>query len=73
MTKRIDAETIFDAEGFTRGEVSYWIPVILDTHLDQSEGILVDESLDHGLHHRQVGNVEAVSYTHLTLPTSDLV
>lgn len=37
MTKRIDAETIFDAEGFTRGEVSYWIPVIVDSHLDQPE------------------------------------
>ena len=27
-------------------------------HFDQAEGVLVDESLDHGLHHRQVGDVE---------------
>lgn len=39
MMKRIDAETIFDAEGFTRGEVSYWIPVLGDSKLDDQEKI----------------------------------
>jgi hypothetical protein len=38
--KRINAETIFDAEGFTRGEVQYWIPVIIDSHLDTLENVL---------------------------------
>ncbi len=36
---RIDAETIFDEEGFTAGEVSYWIPTITDSHLDQPEAM----------------------------------
>jgi hypothetical protein len=40
LASRIDAETIFDEEGFTRGEVSYWIPVILDSHLDTLENVL---------------------------------
>ena len=39
MIRRIDAETIFDSEGFTRGEVSYWIPVIVDSKLDQPDRI----------------------------------
>jgi hypothetical protein len=37
--KRIETETIFDDEGFTRGEISYWIPVIVDTGLDRAESI----------------------------------
>lgn len=37
---RIDAETLFDDEGFTRGEVSYWIPVIVDSHLDATDSVL---------------------------------
>jgi len=37
---RIDAETTFDDEGFTRGELSYWIPVIADSHLDTPESVL---------------------------------
>jgi hypothetical protein len=37
---RIDAETTFDDEGFTRGEVSYWIPTIIDSHLDTSEAVI---------------------------------
>ncbi len=37
---RIDAETIFDDEGFTRGEVSYWIPTIADSHLDSLESVM---------------------------------
>lgn len=40
LANRINAETIFDAEGFTRGEVSYWIPVIVDSHLDTLENVL---------------------------------
>jgi hypothetical protein len=40
LQKRIEAETTFDTEGFTRGEVSYWIPVIVDSHLDQLENVL---------------------------------
>jgi hypothetical protein len=40
LTTRINAETTFDDEGFTRGEVSYWIPVILDSHLDTLENVL---------------------------------
>jgi hypothetical protein len=40
LATRIDAETIFDDEGFTRGEVSYWIPTILDSHLDTLEMVL---------------------------------
>ncbi len=39
-TTRIDAETIFDDEGFTRGEVSYWIPTIADSHLDTTDSVL---------------------------------
>ncbi len=38
--QRIMAETLFDEEGFTRGEVSYWIPVILDSHLDTTDNVL---------------------------------
>jgi hypothetical protein len=40
LATRINAETIFDAEGFTRGEVSYWIPVIVDSHLDTLDNVL---------------------------------
>ena len=40
LMKRIDAETTFDSEGFTRGEVSYWIPVIADSHLDTLENVM---------------------------------
>jgi hypothetical protein len=40
MEERINAETVFDAEGFTRGEISYWIPVIVDSHLDTLENVL---------------------------------
>ena len=40
MTARIDAETVFDEEGFTRGELSYWIPVIVDAHLDALDQVL---------------------------------
>ena len=38
---RLNTETIFDAEGFTRGEVSYWIPVIVDGKLDTADQIEV--------------------------------
>jgi hypothetical protein len=41
LAKRIDAETTFDAEGFTRGEVSYWIPVIADSHLDTLDNVML--------------------------------
>ena len=41
VATRIMAETLFDEEGFTRGEVSYWIPVILDSHLDTAENQLI--------------------------------
>ncbi len=37
---RIMAETLFDEEGFTRGEVSFWIPVIFDSHLETTENVL---------------------------------
>ncbi len=40
LATRIDAETTFDEEGFTRGELSYWIPVIADSHLDTPENVL---------------------------------
>ena len=40
LATRIDAETLFDEEGFTRGEVSYWIPTIVDSHLDTLENVL---------------------------------
>jgi len=40
LATRIDAETTFDEEGFTRGEMSYWIPVIVDSHLDTLENVL---------------------------------
>jgi hypothetical protein len=39
LATRIMAETLFDEEGFTRGEVSYWIPVILDSHLDTTDNV----------------------------------
>jgi hypothetical protein len=41
LATRIDAETTFDDEGFTRGEVSYWIPTIADSHLDVPETVLL--------------------------------
>ena len=34
---RLNTETIFDEEGFTRGEVSYWIPVVVNSNLDAPE------------------------------------
>lgn len=40
VVNRINAEVLFDAEGFTRGELSYWIPVIADSHLDSLEDVL---------------------------------
>lgn len=40
LSRRIEAETTFDDEGFTRGELSYWIPVIVDSHLDTLENVL---------------------------------
>jgi hypothetical protein len=40
LATRINAETTFDEEGFTKGEVSYWIPVIIDSHLDTLENVL---------------------------------
>jgi hypothetical protein len=40
FANRINAETTFDDEGFTRGEVSYWIPVIVDSHLDTLDNVL---------------------------------
>ena len=39
LADRINRETTFDDEGFTRGEVSYWIPVIVDSHLDSDESV----------------------------------
>src|SRR5260370_760560 len=39
-TVRIDAETLFDREGFVRGEVSYWIPIIVDSRLDLPESVV---------------------------------
>lgn len=38
--ERIHEETIFDERGDTRGELSYWIPVIVDSHLDTVAGVL---------------------------------
>ena len=46
LATRINAETIFDDEGFTRGEVSYWIPVIVDSHLDTLDNVLSLVALD---------------------------
>jgi hypothetical protein len=40
LATRIDAETQFDDEGFVRGEASFWIPVIVDSHLDTQENVL---------------------------------
>jgi len=40
LANRINAETTFDAEGFTRGEVSYWIPVIVDSKMDTLDNVL---------------------------------
>lgn len=37
---RINNEATFDDEGFTRGEVSYWIPTIVDSQLDTMENVL---------------------------------
>ena len=36
---RIEKESIFDAEGFTRGEVSFWIPSIIDARLDSADQV----------------------------------
>lgn len=33
---RLMRETLFDEEGFTRGEVSYWIPVVVNSNLDDA-------------------------------------
>jgi hypothetical protein len=41
VATRIMAETLFDEEGFTRGEASFWIPTILDSHLDSNENQLI--------------------------------
>jgi hypothetical protein len=38
---RINAETLFDEEGFTRGEVSFWIPTLADTNLDTLDNVLL--------------------------------
>lgn len=38
--ERILNEAIFDEEGFTRGELSYWVPVLTDSHLDTLDGVL---------------------------------
>ncbi len=40
LSARIEAETLFDDEGFTRGELSYWIPTIIDSHLDADESVV---------------------------------
>lgn len=40
MSARINAETTFDPEGFTRGELSFWIPDIVDSHLDALDVVL---------------------------------
>ncbi len=40
LATRINNETTFDDEGFTRGEVSFWIPVIVDSQLDTLENVL---------------------------------
>lgn len=40
LATRIDAETLFDDEGFTRGEVQFWIPVIVDSHLDSLDSVM---------------------------------
>jgi hypothetical protein len=40
LANRIDAETTFDPEGFTRGELSFWIPEIVDSHLDAVDSVL---------------------------------
>ncbi len=40
LAARINAETSFDDEGFVRGEVSYWVPVIVDSHLDTLDSVL---------------------------------
>src|SRR5262249_7175578 len=37
---RIDNEGLFDGEGFVRGAVSYWIPVIVDSQLDTDENVM---------------------------------
>ena len=36
MLPRLERETVFDDEGFTRGEVSYWIPVVMNSRLDEA-------------------------------------
>mgnify|MGYP007071000231 FL=1 len=36
---RLTKEIIFDEEGFTRGEVSYWIPVVVNANLDHADKI----------------------------------
>lgn len=38
--QRMEREVIFDKEGFTRGEVSYWIPVVADSHLDTDQAVI---------------------------------
>jgi hypothetical protein len=40
LIPRINTETLFDDEGFTRGEVSVWIPTIVDSHLDTLDSVL---------------------------------
>ena len=38
--KRIEAETIFDDHGSTRGEISFWIPALVDSHMDTDAAVL---------------------------------
>ena len=38
MARKIERDTKYDEEGFTRGELSVWIPVIVDSHLDSAHG-----------------------------------
>ena len=39
LLPRLQKETLFDEEGFTRGEVSFWIPTVVDSHLDTAEAV----------------------------------
>jgi hypothetical protein len=36
---RINNEVLFDDEGFVRGELSFWIPVIVDSQLDHDDNV----------------------------------
>jgi hypothetical protein len=37
--KRIEAETMFDEHGDTVGSLAYWIPTVVDLHLDTTDGV----------------------------------